>query len=671
MASRSNQSEEVQKEVEAEITCPACHDHFQDQELKILPCLHYYCKQCIQTLAQRAGAHQPFPCPECRKVTHLPQNDPNLLPTAFFVNHVKEKAHAGHKVMTLDLEGLAEGEAKPPSLTCKDHDKQMNIYCYGCNCFICQECTVIDHKEHKYDFVKKKLMKHLAPLKEIQVGLRDAAKTIKSTKSDIKTQSVSVATAIAQSFDKLHDSIKQHKQEQLEKASNVTKEKLQRLSLQEEEFEIFSSVIQSLVCYAEQNIENATEEELMTIHTQMLDWINEETKKHQQSSLNLEPVEEASMEMEVSCVEKLRKICIDKVKLKTGIECTMEGHPANKLYAEVDKPSKVKMTFTLPNGMPLAIEAKLISSQDGSAIQAKVQQKQGCTYKIEYVPQIRGHHKLEITANNIPVTGSPFPVVVKIPPTQLGKPVNIISGVVQRPISIAINSAGEMLVAEEKGDVVVLDKTGKRVHSIKRSQYDFKQTNGITLDSDDNVYVTDYHSHGLFKFDKNYKLVKKIILKDFAPCGVTVVDEHVIVTQSHKPAFVFTRNLELIRVISCANGQGIAHDDNRNLYICDHEGHKIHTVTLEVLDHDIKYSFGDKHHIKTPFSICVDGDLVYVTDWNYDTCVSVFTREGMFVTSFGSHGQGKGCFMLPTGLAVDADGILYVCDYLNDRLQLF
>jgi len=33
------------EELEEEITCPVCQDHFRKP--KILPCLHYYCKECV------------------------------------------------------------------------------------------------------------------------------------------------------------------------------------------------------------------------------------------------------------------------------------------------------------------------------------------------------------------------------------------------------------------------------------------------------------------------------------------------------------------------------------------------------------------------------------------------------------------------------------------------
>ena len=75
-----------------------CHDHYT--EPKVLPCLHYYCKQCVHRLTLRTGLNQPFSCPECCKDTTLPRGNVDELPTAFFVNHMKsvhsklERAHS-------------------------------------------------------------------------------------------------------------------------------------------------------------------------------------------------------------------------------------------------------------------------------------------------------------------------------------------------------------------------------------------------------------------------------------------------------------------------------------------------------------------------------------------------------------------------------------------------
>ncbi len=55
------------------------------------------------------------------------------------------------------------------------------------------------------------------------------------------------------------------------------------------------------------------------------------------------------------------------------------------------------------------------------------------------------------------VAGSPFPVFVSIHPTQLGKPVRVITGV-KSPRYLVINSVGEIIVTKHYNGVVVYDK---------------------------------------------------------------------------------------------------------------------------------------------------------------------------------------------------------------------
>ena len=721
MASGNGHSD-VKQGVEDEITCPVCQDHFQ--EPKILPCCHYYCKQCIQKLAMRAGANQPFSCPECRRDTLLPQNDPNQLPTAFFVNRMKElhtkmekahgkvealceqcsggkatafcrhcteficeecvkihqkiKAFAGHKVTS--LEELKKGESKeilikkPPPPTCKDHEEQMKIYCFDCNHLICRDCIVFEHKEHKCEFVKKaapktkeKLTENLAPLKEIQVSLHGATQTVKSTKTDVEAQGTSVANTIERLFDELHQIIEQRKREFLEKALNVTKGKLDRLSVQEKGFEMASGTIQSLVDFVERNIENATEEELMSIHMQVLNRISEETRKHQCSSAELKPVEKANMIVNVGCAKELKKICQEKTNL---LECSVDG-PGMK-DTEVGKPVYIQVSCKSMN--PVLIESKLTSVVDGTVTKAKVQRKQNNIYEIECVPIVRGRHKLEISANGLPVPGSPYNVFVKISLTQFGKPVKIIGGV-NWPVDIAISSAGEVLVVDLDGDVVVLDKSGKKLHNIAESQYHFEE---IAVDKDDNIYLIDPGNNKLFKFNQNHELVKVTgqgqELKQFNPHGISVCGEQVIVGSRDPPyLYIFTTNIELDRKIDLTRAgvgdvTGIASDERMNLFICDYNNGGVHVLSLKGQG-ELLYSFG-KEQLQCPRFICISGGLVYVSTWKYHQ-VFVFSKEGKLMTSVRGFGRKEGQFGYPSGLVFDVDGFFYVCDCSNNRLQLF
>ena len=65
-----------------------------------------------------------------------------------------------------------------------------------------------------------------------------------------------------------------------------------------------------------------------------------------------------------------------------------------------------------------------------------------------------------------------------------------------------------------------------------------------------------------------------------------------------------------------------------------------------------------------------NGDI-YVTDGYRNARVHRFTRDGKFVTSWGTPGKGPGEFHLPHSLAIDPEGRLYVADRANKRIQIF
>ena len=116
--------------------------------------------------------------------------------------------------------------------------------------------------------------------------------------------------------------------------------------------------------------------------------------------------------------------------------------------------------------------------------------------------------------NNKEIDGSPFQVVVKIPPTQLGQPVRKIEGL-KCPWGIAINNKQQLVVAENErfgsgGKITIMDRDGNKLHTewkkIQTVQCSkFKYPHGVAAGSDRALYVTDIGAKCLFKFNKERK----------------------------------------------------------------------------------------------------------------------------------------------------------------------
>ena len=379
------------------------------------------------------------------------------------------------------------------------------------------------------------------------------------------------------------------------------------------------------------------------------------------------------------CAEELRKLCREKVVvMKSPLDpakSTVQGDGIKS--AEINKLSKVTLhtrsKIGKPHKKPVVATAKLTTISSESVVEAKVKQGQSGTYEIEYTPCVRGRHQLEVTVNGLPVAGSLFPVLVNIPPTQLGKPIKSFTW---RGVGIVVNSKDELVFVEQDGDIVILDRTGKRLRSIKKSQHGFQELYDVAVDDNDNIYVTDDGRRSVFKFDKNGTQIKvvKPPVKDPALRGIAVFGEQVIVAdEDNHQLLSFTRDLEFVKKIDLRSGEpvGVSCDEEGKMYVCDTNQNCIKVLSAQG---KLLYSFGDNdtsHKLGQPNSICVDGEFVYVTDWGYNHCVSVFTKQGKFITSFGKEGCDDGQFNCPAGLAIDSDGVLYVCDYYNCRIQVF
>ena len=101
-------------------------------------------------------------------------------------------------------------------------------------------------------------------------------------------------------------------------------------------------------------------------------------------------------------------------------------------------------------------------------------------------------------------------------------------------------------------------------------------------------------------------------------------------------------------------------------------GSRIHTFLSK--DGEFLRSFGcdgtGVNKLAYPVDICIVSPYIYVVDY-IKRAIVVYTTEGEYVTSFGQKGSKEGDFDNPFGVSVDEDGFVYVCDFVNCRVQIF
>jgi DNA-binding beta-propeller fold protein YncE len=124
---------------------------------------------------------------------------------------------------------------------------------------------------------------------------------------------------------------------------------------------------------------------------------------------------------------------------------------------------------------------------------------------------------------------------------------------------------------------------------------------------------------------------------------------------------------------------GLAIDTtNRFLYVVDTQQDQVLVYDADTLKLLRRIGTGGKNHFLTtpgdfgaPQGVAVDADgNVYVTD-TLNNRVEIFDADGAFISTFGKAGDGPGYFARPKGIAVDSDGHIWVADEMQDRLQVF
>jgi DNA-binding beta-propeller fold protein YncE len=119
---------------------------------------------------------------------------------------------------------------------------------------------------------------------------------------------------------------------------------------------------------------------------------------------------------------------------------------------------------------------------------------------------------------------------------------------------------------------------------------------------------------------------------------------------------------------------GLAMDDNDRLFVTDA---KLHHVLVFNAKHEQEASFGVEDLV-SPAGIALDttNRFVYVVDTQQDQVLVYDADSYKLLRRIGVSGKkhsltGPGEFSLPTNVAVDKDGNVYVTDTLNNRIEIF
>ena len=645
------------EEIKKEITCCICYELFTDP--RTLPCLHTFCKSCIQRSVNTGLAEVPegfFECPLCRAHVPLPARGIDGISANFsikrlieiyskrqevstdtvpkcrlctssnpatmwciecdgtvcsecFASHKRMKIFSQHKVIpmqefTSDPKHAIKVFLNPG--VCPAHpDQVLKFYCYTCDQTICVECALLDHPrgEHKFDSIgkviveeKEEVLKTAAILEPMRDKVCEAINRIATSKDDITDKHQLNMKQVNSLFDELHQILEQQREEMLKKLDIVKNASHKSLNMQNSDLAFLQSKLKSCREFVSNLMDNGSANEILSFKRQIADRVTELTNLLEQAPL--QPV----------CTADSTVSCIDCTKFVTMCQsvCYLfcSPYPPNCV---VNKPIR---HYTDHGGQLVNAVSVTVSLQDrhGNAVVGQ------CKH-------------LEATSSQV------THVTVKEQDAE-GRGVYNIT---YQPLGI---EADDMMIKWSGHDIIrcnvpglLRDYTALRVVRPVEEESDHEEDEEEDEEEGDSVKPVDGKEEG----DK-----PKVITK-YGPDGV-------------KFGEVF----------------GLCNGPKDELIVADTKYHK-----LIVFDKDLQYSHTigeegeDRGQFNRPTGVtCDNAGQLYVAD-NGNNRVQVITLTGEFVYTIGTEGNGDGEFNGPARLLLSSTGLLFVCDTGNKRVQVF
>ena len=602
-------------------TCELCSKLFTDP--RMLPCLHSFCKKCLQKLLDEHGTDNTLKCPTCEKATHVPGEGVNGFPQDlrrgyeaeiaqyeakvksssdqscdrciksengpavcfccnccdFLCKMCKEDHQIWRKTLNHELVDVGEDTAKKtegnvvqniphkPMFCALHDDENLKFFCETCQTLICRDCIILEHTGHQYNRIEKIAEKEKSDLLSVLDDAEAAKTKIESavaqgekTMQCVQSVKKSVDETITTTFNGLHDALRSREVALLAKSEEIGLGKVTALTIQHEELK---------------RVRDNIADTCQTILT---------------AAQTYSPVEILSTKRTMK--ERLQDL------LKQFRECQLD-------------PRENEMIHAYLQASPLCSAITSFGAVTGGCCPST-------TTASLYIPRmiVGKERRVVVTAQD--ESGNPFP------------------------------HGGE----SAKGEISMMGSTSPpikaKVADNRNGTYDMFFTPQTPGEHELAITISSYPIKG-------------------SPFIISARQErdYTSLFQSGFKQYFSTSS----------QPWDVAVDDNGDVFIVDYSYHCISVLSQSG---DTKLTIGytagsygsGSGQFYYPTAIAIQGSVMYVAE-NSNNRIQKISTKGEFISMFGQAGSGDGQLSCPRGICLDPDGKVFVSDYSNNRVCVF
>ena len=323
--SQSTQNQSLAEGVDKELTCAICLSRYNQP--KILPCLHSYCRGCLEDMLKKSREKKNITCPQCKVIHELPPQGIDGFTTFFTINNLLELLHIHENVITETpiesikcTSGLDENPAIARCLTCSDylcescykiHQKQrlsrnhvvktleeikqsdkttgvrslhkrqhcrehedelLKLYCKTCKKVICRDCALVTHKEHSYAFVRevrsevqKKLEEQILKVQAKEIEFQNHQKYSENLLKITNEAVKSSEIRVNKAFDEVIAAFEARRAQLLAEVRTIHESEVKQITIESESLTLSLLRLSDSIRFTRQLLDNGDDVEVMSV----------------------------------------------------------------------------------------------------------------------------------------------------------------------------------------------------------------------------------------------------------------------------------------------------------------------------------------------------------------------------------------------------------------------
>ena len=192
--------------------------------------------------------------------------------------HKRINATKSHQILSLiEVKKLGSKALVKPSFCSKHKGETLKLFCSTCQKTICRDCTIVDHREHKYDFVtdvadkeKEIIQGFLAKAKVKEHAVVDGIKAVQTMKNGVQKRVSEVNKEVDAFYDEQVKALNYYRANIKHEVSTEGQIRVSKLESQEDVLSSFLAQLRSGISFTDQALQDGDDVKLLEMKKQLV-----------------------------------------------------------------------------------------------------------------------------------------------------------------------------------------------------------------------------------------------------------------------------------------------------------------------------------------------------------------------------------------------------------------